>query len=173
MLVIFSNISSNLFGQSLVVILTAYLIYRKSAESKDEEDDVEELVERVYQQATGREPPEDRPRPGLGGYWHDHSLGLIFVAACIFFLLLQTVTGWVSYTASQASTHQSSSFGVFLISTWGYNTFQNWQADLLGPAVQLVLARHFIYRGSSQSKEGEERMKTLLREVAEKLPQTS
>lgn len=172
-LVITSNISSNLFGQSLVIILTAYFLYRRSAESRDEDDSVEALVRQVHQEVTGDPGPERWPDAGGRGlmrYWSNYSLGILFVAGFLLFLGLQTWSGWISYYAGQSSVHQSASFGNFLISSWGYNTWQNWQADLLGPAVQLVLAKHFIFKGSSQSKDGDERMKRMLRETVAQLP---
>lgn len=172
-LVIFSNISSNLFGQSLVVILTAYFIYQRSAESRDEDDSVENLVEQIHKRVVGGSTSESGSRPyerGLMAYWNNYSLGILFVAGFLVFLILQTWTGWISYQAGQSSTHQSAAFGSFLVSSWGYNTWQNWQADLFGPAVQLVLAKHFIFKGSSQSKDGDERMKKMLSEALRRLP---
>jgi hypothetical protein len=171
LLVILSNISSNLFGQSLVIILTAYFIYRRSAESRDEEDSVESQAEATYERVLGRPAPRLEPEPGVRGFWHDHSLGVLFLAGFLLFLGLQTWTGWVSYQAGQTAVHQSATFGSFLISDWGYNTWQNWQADLFGPAVQLVLARHFIYRGSSQSREGQEHVKSLLSAILRERPE--
>jgi hypothetical protein len=49
------------------------------------------------------------------------------------------------------------------------STLENWQSEFLQLGSFVIAAAYFVYKGSSESKDGDERMEAMIRAIAEKV----
>ncbi|MEA3064195.1 MAG: hypothetical protein QOJ27_630 [Sphingomonadales bacterium] len=149
---VFENWESEFLQMSTYVVLTAILIQRGSAESRDPDD-----------------PPRDSDlkaqarRPGappilMGGdtarWLYAHSLGMALFGL---FLLSFVLHWWNSAKAAaeEALQHGETPLGVLAYlgdpQLW-FESFQNWQSEFLSTAVLIVLSIWLRQRESPESK---------------------
>jgi hypothetical protein len=93
----------------------------------------------------------------------DRSLGLFFIVLFLLSWLAQLVMQWYEFVSEQRSHEQSAGFwsGDFWFS-FGQATFENWQSEFLQVASFVIAATYFVYKGSSESPDGEERVEAKL-----------
>jgi hypothetical protein len=150
---VFENWESEFLQMAVFVVLTAYLIQRGSAESKDPDEASPE----------DRDPALDADKPdapwpvrsgALARTLYSHSLGITL--ALLF--AVSFVAHWVNSTrhaAEQAVAHGQTppTLAARLADAeFWFESFQNWQSEFLSTAVLIVLAIFLRERGSSQSK---------------------
>jgi hypothetical protein len=137
---------------SAYVVLTAMLIQRGSAESRDPDDPPRD----DDLKAQARKP--GAPRILMGGdtarWLYAHSLGIALFAL---FLLSFLLHWWNSAKAAaeQAMEHGEAPSGVLAYlgdpQLW-FESFQNWQSEFLSTAVLVVLSIWLRQRESPESK---------------------
>ncbi|TPI69687.1 hypothetical protein FJ420_07475 [Mesorhizobium sp. B3-1-3] len=150
---VFENWESEFLEKWAYVFLTAYLVQRGSAESRDPDADSPENED----PARHREDP-DAPWPvrrgGIILWLYSHSLGtalfLIFVATFVFHLWQST-----RHAAEEAALHHRPAETILahLVSgQFWFESFQNWQSEFLSTGVLVLLAIWLRERGSPESK---------------------
>ena len=149
---VFENWESEFLQMSAYVVLTAMLIQRGSAESRDPDDPPRDSG----LEAQARKP--GAPRILMGGdaarWLYAHSLGLALFAL---FLLSFLLHWWNSAkaTGEEALEHGEAPLGVLAYlgdpQLW-FESFQNWQSEFLSTAVLIVLSIWLRQRESPESK---------------------
>jgi hypothetical protein len=149
----FENWESEFLQMAAYVMLTAFLIQKGSAESKD--PDGEEAVD---------EDPElhrldpDAPWPvRRGGIWLKLYENSLFVAFVVLFLLsiLGHALGGVAELNSERASHGQGPLSVveFVRSAeFWFQSFQNWQSEFLAVFAIVVLSIFLRQKGSAESK---------------------
>ena len=150
---LFENWESEFLQMAAYVVLTAYLIQRGSAESKN--PDQHEAVDDDPRDADRR---HDVPWPvrkgGLVLKLYEHSLAVAFTLLFIGSMLGHALGGVAEYN-DELRAH-----GEAAVSTWQYVTgsqfwfesFQNWQSEFLAVFAIVVLTIFLREKGSSESK---------------------
>jgi hypothetical protein len=149
---VFENWESEFLQMSAYVVLTAMLIQRGSAESRDPDDPPRDSDLKAQARKPGA--------PGIlmGGdtarWLYAHSLGLVLFSL---FLLSFLLHWWNSAKAAaeEALQHGETPLGVLAYlgdpQLW-FESFQNWQSEFLSTAVLIVLSIWLRQRESPESK---------------------
>jgi uncharacterized protein DUF6766 len=87
--------------------------------------------------------------------WRNYGLGIIIFALF--------VVSW----CGQYMTHDKS------IGDFWNATFENWQSEFLQVAVFVILTKYFIYKGSPQSRDGDDELKMQLNRIEKKLDESN
>lgn len=149
---VFENWESEFLQMSAYVVLTALLVQRGSAESKD--PDAPSRTE-MLGGATRRPDAPAVLRAGPAIRWlYAHSLGLALFTLFILSFLLH----WMG--SAHASAEDAAQHGERALSTLEYlgdpqlwfESFQNWQSEFLSTAVLVVLSIFLRHKGSPESK---------------------
>ena|SRR5215211_1996941 len=97
----------------------------------------------------------------------DHALGLTFIALWLLFWAGQTIANWAEYVQEQHAHHQAVDTAGF-VAFWGGRSLENLQSEMFQLASFVILSAYLIYKGSPESKEGDDRLEAkvdqLLRE---------
>ena len=112
-------------------------------------------------------------------FLRDYGLGVTLAALFIVSWILQTLTGWVEFTAEQQTHGEVAELfgpsGYFW--PWMQATFENWQSEFLQLFTMAVLTAFLIHKGSTESKDGNDElllqitaMRAELREMKEAQP---
>jgi hypothetical protein len=149
---VFENWESEFLQMSAYVVLTAMLIQKGSAESRDPDDPPRD----GDLEAQARNPGASRMLAGGGAarWLYAHSLG---IALFSLFLLSFLLHWWNSakVAAEEALQHGDSPPGVLAYlgdpQLW-FESFQNWQSEFLSTAVLVVLSIWLRQRESPESK---------------------
>jgi hypothetical protein len=103
--------------------------------------------------------------------WRDYSLSIVVFTLFAVSFLLHAIFGWWQYSADQASHGGEATL-------WGWDgyviyfgewTFQNWQSEFLEVLVLIIATAYLIHRGSHESKDGEDEMKSMLQRIEQRL----
>ena len=111
---------------------------------------------------------DERRRSGLRKVWANFGLSLVL---CILFFLTWVghgVTQWSRYAEEQRTHGETADVGGFVLD-FGEATLENWQSEFLQLFSFVVLAAALIHRGSAESKDSEERIEELVRDIKRKL----
>lgn len=150
---VFENWESEFLQMAAYVVLTAMLVQRGSAESKD--PDTQPRDEELEQQAADDpKAPAILRRGRLSRAIYSRSLGLAL--ACLF--ILSFVLHWVA--SARAAAQDALEHGAHPPSLLAYlgdpqlwfESFQNWQSEFLSTAVLVVLSIFLRQRESPESK---------------------
>lgn len=96
--------------------------------------------------------------------------GLSFALITLFFAAWagQLITQWQQFTDEQAAQGGSAKIGDFL-AEFGQATLENWQSEFLQLFAFISLSALYIHKGSSESKDGTEKLEASLRRIEERL----
>jgi hypothetical protein len=98
----------------------------------------------------------------------DRSLGILFVSLFLASWIAQLFFEWQVYVDVQRSHEETASF--WSASFWqafGQSTFENWQSEFLQLAAFTIATAYLVYKGSSESPDGEERLEAKLNALLE------
>lgn len=150
---LFENWESEFLQMSAYVIMTAMLLQRGSAESKDPDGDNPEEADPAQERHNPQAPWPVR----AGGLWsalYSYSLGIALVTLFV----LSFVLHWLQSSAAanqEALLHgQATQTALQYLADpqlW-FESFQNWQSEFLSTAVLVVLSIVLRFRGSPESK---------------------
>ncbi len=147
------NWESEFLQMAAYVLLTAFLIQRGSAESKN--PDKPEPVDRDPRLSAGK---PDAPWPVKRGGWvlklYEHSLSIAFAALFLISLVLHAIGGTRNHN-DDALPHggEPLSVGEFVrTSQFWFESLQNWQSEFLSLVAMVVLSIYLRQRGSPESK---------------------
>jgi Domain of unknown function (DUF6766) len=150
---LFENWESEFLQMGAYVFLTAYLVQRGSAESKDP-DQPEASDHDPRDGALTGSPPWPVRRGGVVLKLYENSLAVAFLALFVGSFIGHALGGVDEYNAELVP------HGDAAVSTWGYVTssqfwfesFQNWQSEFLAVLAIVVLTIFLRQRGSPESK---------------------
>jgi hypothetical protein len=96
--------------------------------------------------------------------------GLSIALAVLFFAtwLAQGIAEWQTFTDEQHAHGQAVTAGDF-VASFAQSTLENWQSEFLQLFAFVVVAALYIHKGSSESKDGTEKLKASLRRIEEQL----
>ena len=99
--------------------------------------------------------------------WQRYNLGIVLLALFLGSWIGQTWTGWREFVAEQASHGQSARWlgADGYVWAWGQATFENWQSEFLQLFAMVVLTAYLVYRGSPESKDGQEEMQRAIERI--------
>jgi len=109
----------------------------------------------------------DERTPGRS-VWRE--FGLSFALITLFFAswIGQLITQWQQFTDEAAQHGEAVKLGDF-ISAFGQSTFENWQSEFLQLFAFISLSALYIHKGSSESKDGTEKLEASLRRIEQHL----
>lgn len=89
----------------------------------------------------------------------DRSLGLVFASLFLLSWIGQLVVEWFTF-ADEQQTHGERAvfFSTEFWAAFWQSTLENWQSEFLQLSAFVIAAAYFVYKGSSESPDGEERL---------------
>ena len=101
----------------------------------------------------------------------DYALGWVLLGLFVLFWIGQTVVGWQEFLAEQSEHGQVAQvFGDGgYVWNWARTTLENWQSEMLQLFAMVVLTSFLIFKGSPESKDGDEEMKQTLTRLERRL----
>jgi hypothetical protein len=99
----------------------------------------------------------------LRAWARDRSLGLLFVGLFLLTWIGQLISQWKHFVNEQQDHEKSATFwsGDFWSDFW-QATLENWQSEFLQLAAFTIGAAYLVYKGSSESPDGDERLEAKL-----------
>ena len=93
----------------------------------------------------------------------DRSLGIVFVTIFVLTWIGQLFVEWLDFVNQQSAhgvtaTFWSQAFWV----AFGQSTLENWQSEFLQLSAFTIACAYFVYKGSSESPDGAERLEAKL-----------
>jgi hypothetical protein len=93
----------------------------------------------------------------------DRSLGLLFVGLFLTSWAAQLFFEWQVFVDEQREHDQEAVFwSADFWETFGQSTLENWQSEFLQLAAFTIGAAYFVFKGSSESPDGDERVEAKL-----------
>jgi hypothetical protein len=101
----------------------------------------------------------------------DYALGWVLLGLFVLFWIGQTVVGWQEFLAEQSEHGQVAHvFGDDgYVWNWARTTLENWQSEMLQLFAMVVLTSFLIFKGSPESKDGDDEMKQTLARLERRL----
>ena len=100
--------------------------------------------------------------------WREFGLSLVLMILFFVTWLGQLISQWQLFTDEQLAHGEDPQLGDF-VSEFAQSTLENWQSEFLQLFSFVVLAALYIHKGSSESKDGEEKIEASLRRIEEQL----
>ena len=148
----FENWESEFLQMGMYVVLTAYLFQRGSSESKP----VGEEAPQDADPRNSRSPKAPWPvrHGGFVLILYEHSLALLFFALFALSTWLHAAGGAVEYSEEQVDHGAAPVTTLRYLGTsqFWFESFQNWQSEVLAVAVIVWASVYLRYRGSAESK---------------------
>jgi hypothetical protein len=130
--------------------------------------ELEEAVEEGVAGPRSKEPP---PQPPTGSWLRDHLLSVILGSLFLVSLIGQYYYQY-QYEVQQAIEHGQPPPGATsaeYLNSFLASMLENWQSEFLQLVSFVVLATYFIHRGSPQSRDGDDELKSDIKAIREKL----
>lgn len=107
----------------------------------------------------------------MGRLFKDYGLSIVLGILFLVSWGLQTWTGWVAFAAEEATHGQAAQvFGNGgYVWHWAGATMENWQSEFLQLLTFVVLTSFLIHKGSHESKDGDEELKAMIKDVQKRL----
>ena len=101
----------------------------------------------------------------------DYALGWVLLSLFVIFWIGQTIVGWQEFAAEQAAHGEATMvFGDGgYVWNWARTTLENWQSEMLQLFAMVALTSVLIFRGSPESKDGDDEMKQTLARLERRL----
>jgi hypothetical protein len=100
--------------------------------------------------------------------WRDFGLGIALMVLFFVTWFAQGISEWQTYTDEQRAHGESATAGDF-IAEFSQSTLENWQSEFLQLFAFVSLAALYVYRGSAESKDSDEKVEASLRRIEEHL----
>jgi hypothetical protein len=115
-----------------------------------------------------KEPPS---RPPTGSWVRDHCLSIVLASLFLVSLVGQYYFQY-QYEVQQAIEHGQpppEATSAEYLNSFLASMLENWQSEFLQLVSFVVLATYFIHRGSPQSRDGDDELKTDIKAIKEKV----
>jgi hypothetical protein len=96
--------------------------------------------------------------------WREFGLSIILLGLFLSAWIGQGLSQWQTFTDEQRSHGEEPELGDF-VSEFATSTLENWQSEFLQLFAFVVLASLYIHKGSSESKDSEEKIEASLRRI--------
>jgi hypothetical protein len=98
------------------------------------------------------------------------NFGLSIALAVLFFVswAAQAFAQWQAFKLEQRNHEETVQVGEYLVE-FAQATLENWQSEFLQLFSFVVLAALFIHRGSAESRDSEDRIEQMVKEIKQKL----
>lgn len=100
--------------------------------------------------------------------WKQFGLGLALMLLFFATWIAHGIAEWQTYTDDQRAHGEPVEVGDFA-STFAQSTLENWQSEFLQLFAFVSLAALFVFKGSAESKDTDEKLEASLRRIEEKL----
>lgn len=103
--------------------------------------------------------------------WRNYNLGIVLFILFAVSWAVQTWTGWVEFAAEQRSHGEAPAVlgpGGYTW-RWAQATFENWQSEFLQLLTMVALTSISLFRGSPESKDGDDEMRAALDRIERRL----
>jgi hypothetical protein len=150
---VFENWESEFLQDAVYVLLTAFLVQRGSAESKNP-DEHEEIDDDPGQSRNDPNAPWPVRHGGLWLSLYKNSLFIVFLLLFIFALVLHAIGGAMEYSSEQLAHGGQAVSWISYIATaqFWFESLQNWQSEFLALLSIVVLSIFLRQQGSPESK---------------------
>jgi predicted PurR-regulated permease PerM len=111
---------------------------------------------------------QERRTEGVRRIWANFGLSLVLVILFFVSWATQAFAGWADFRDEQRAHGETAQVDAYVVE-FARATLENWQSEFLQLFSFVVLAAVFIHRGSSESKDGDERIEQILKEIKAKL----
>jgi len=148
------NWESEYLQMASYVVLTAFLIQKGSAESKDPDKDAEEVDQRSERADKRGGAPWPVRRGGLWLRVYENSLFLVFLLLFITSMVVHAFSGAREYSSEQEAHGEQRVSAVEYVqrSRFWFESFQNWQSEFLAVGSIVLFSVWLRQRGSPESK---------------------
>jgi hypothetical protein len=149
---VFENWESEFLQMGLYVLLTAWLVQRGSAESKDPDTVRTDEAGGDERRRPAASWPVRKGGPVLKLY--ENSLGIALLSLFAFSFVLHAIGGAEAYSQEQVEHggRPVSMLGYLMTARFWFESFQNWQSEFLAIGAMVVLSIFLRQRGSPESK---------------------
>lgn len=103
----------------------------------------------------------------MGRLLKDYGLAVVLFGLFAASLALQYWTGW-EVEAHTARSHGESPDVETYLWNEANKVFENWQSEFLQVLAMVVLTAYLIYKGSVESKDGDEELKAMVQELLDR-----
>jgi hypothetical protein len=107
---------------------------------------------------------QERRRSGVRRLWRNFGLSLTFAILFLVSWAAQGLAEWSSFAHEQAAHGQVAHLSDFWVE-FGQSTLENWQSEFLQLFSFVVVSAVLIHHGSSESKDGTERIERSVEEI--------
>jgi NADH:ubiquinone oxidoreductase subunit 6 (subunit J) len=111
---------------------------------------------------------EEQRRSGVRKVWPNFALSIVLLVLFAVSWVTHGLAQWQQFKNEQRSHSEPVHVDDFLVD-FAEATLENWQSEFLQLFSFVVLAAVFIHRGSGESKDSDDRMEEMLREIKQKL----
>jgi hypothetical protein len=111
---------------------------------------------------------DEQRRSGIRRIWANFALGIVL---CVLFLVswaTQALAQWQTFKSEQREHGEPVLVSDYLVD-FSQSTLENWQSEFLQLFSFVTLAALYVHRGSAESKDSDERVEQLLKEIKAKL----
>ena len=117
---------------------------------------------------TARTIQQERRRAGLKKVWANFGLSLVLCALFFLTWFAHGVVEWQEFAQDQRTHGEPATLSEFVVA-FGQSTLENWQSEFLQLFSFVVLAAALLHRGSAESRDSEDRIEQMLKEIKDKL----
>jgi hypothetical protein len=110
----------------------------------------------------------EKRNSGLTKTWKNFGLSIAFCTLFFAAWLGQGIAEWQRFVDEQ-HTHQQPVEVVDFVQEFAQSTLENWQSEFLQLFSFVVLSALLIHRGSSESRDSDDRMEEILRRIEKKV----
>ena len=100
--------------------------------------------------------------------WREFGLGIVLMVLFFATWIGQGIAEWQTYTDEQHAHGEAATAGDFA-SAFAQSTLENWQSEFLQLFAFVSLAGLYIFKGSAESKDSDEKVEASLRRIEERL----
>jgi hypothetical protein len=111
---------------------------------------------------------EEQRRSRVRKVWPNFALSIVLLTLFVVSWVTHGVAQWQQFRNEQRTHGEPVHVDEFLVD-FAEATLENWQSEFLQLFSFVVLAAVFIHRGSGESKDSDDRMEEMLKEIKQKL----
>jgi Na+/phosphate symporter len=111
---------------------------------------------------------DEQRRSGIRRVWANFGLSLVLCALFLISWATQAFAQWEEFKNQQRAHGEPIVVSEYLVD-FSSATLENWQSEFLQLFSFVTLAALYVHRGSAESKDSDERMEQMLKEIKAKL----
>ena len=111
---------------------------------------------------------QERRSAGLSRIWANFGLSIAFLTLFLVSWVGQAIAEWGTFVQQQQAHRDPLALTDFLVK-FGQSTFENWQSEFLQLFSFVVFSAILIHHGSSESKDGTDRIEQAVKRIERRL----